>query len=96
MTPVPVVEAVVQVGAQETPYLRCGRGGDCVIVVTTDAAERSRLLTLFDGYCVVAPLVEQSHPNWFDDAASLSHWLRGVIDGLGVQRPLVVVRPPAS
>lgn len=90
-------EAVVQIGAQETPYLRCGRGREIVIIVTVDAAERQRLVQLFTPhYAVIAPLVEVSHPGWFEDATSLSSWLGGVIDCLGVERPLVVVRSPTN
>jgi hypothetical protein len=92
-----MVEAVVHVGCQETPYVRCGRGRETVVVVTSDPAERTRLVALFTPeYGVVAPLVERSHPGWFEDATSLTCWLRGVIDCLGLERPLVVVRSPGS
>lgn len=97
MAPVgnPVVEAVVQVGDVATPYLRCGRG-ECLVLVTLGAAERLRLLAaLARDHCVVAPL-PPAGPWLARPAAELAEWLRGVLDGLGLQPAEIVVGPDAA
>lgn len=77
-----VIEAVVQVGEQETPYLRCGRGAP-VVVLATSTAERERLVRLVGTrFRVVAP----QPPGTTD----LSAWLREVIEGLGLEDPILV------
>lgn len=86
-----IIEAVVQVGARETTYLRCGRGQDAVVVLADTAAERIRLMgTAPDGCCVIAP-VPDALPE--ADAAALSAWLCGVVDGLGLEAPRIILSP---
>jgi hypothetical protein len=110
-----IIEAVVQVGAQETHYLRCGRGDRVVVVLTADAAERRRLMRHYaDGGRVIAPvppLRDATAPvaaggaagepddarRWLawmtqdDEGRAAADWIFGVIDGLGLERPAVVL-----
>jgi hypothetical protein len=84
-----VLAAVVQVGVRETPYLRCGRGAPAIILATAES-DRLRLLHLlgrhFGAIAPVLPWVPAGPPD-----PALGTWLRGVIDGLGLQRPTVVL-----
>lgn len=113
MTDGGIIEAVVQVGAQETHYLRCGRGDRVVVVLTGDAVERLRLMRLYaDGGRVIAPVPPKRDatvvaggaagapddarrgPGWMaqdDDGRAAADWIFGVIDGLGLARPAVVL-----
>lgn len=109
MTDGGIIEAVVQVGAQETHYLRCGRGDRVVVVLTGDAAERLRLIRLYaDSGRVIAPVPPtcdatvaagapddaRRGPGWMaqdDDGRAAADWIFGVIDGLGLDRPAVVL-----
>ncbi|HSJ32727.1 MAG TPA: hypothetical protein VK933_14895 [Longimicrobiales bacterium] len=117
MTDGGIIEAVVQVGAQETHYLRCGRGDRVVVVLTGDAAERLRLMRHYaDGGRVIAPVppmrdttppvaagraagtpdAARRWPGWMaqdDDGRAAADWIFGVIDGLGLDRPAVVLAP---
>jgi hypothetical protein len=93
-----VIEAVVQVGEAETRYLRRGRGARAVVVLAEDEPERLRLLERFSGAaCVIAPVpfVPARHASGAHalSAAGLADWLLGVIDGLGIERPEVVLSP---
>lgn len=82
------IEAVVQVGARETRYLRCGCGPS-VLVLAVDRAARLRLLErLAGGYRVIAP--EPPPPT---EAAALQQWVRELIEGLGLEQPLVALCP---
>ncbi|CAN5755201.1 hypothetical protein BH23GEM9_BH23GEM9_32220 [soil metagenome] len=87
-----LVEAVVQVGDRETLYLRCGRGPRVVVVLAEEATERLRLVQRFARHSrVVAPV-----PPWEDVdvwPAAAATWLRGVIEGLGLDRPTVALAP---
>ena len=115
MTDGGIIEAVVQVGAQETHYLRCGRGDRVVVVLTADAAERLRLMRHYAGggrvIAPVPPVLNAMAPVAVDDAAgapddsdrrvnrmpheeegrAAADWFSGVIDGLGLDRPAVVL-----
>ncbi|HSK19481.1 MAG TPA: hypothetical protein VK912_10080 [Longimicrobiales bacterium] len=112
MTEGGIIEAVVQVGVQETHYLRCGRGDRVVVVLTGDAAERMRLIHHYAGggrvIAPVPPLGDPIRPTMADDAAgapdaghrwmagdddgpAAAEWIVGVIDGLGLDRPAVVL-----
>lgn len=115
MTEVGIIEAVVQVGAQETHYLRCGRGDQVVVVLTDDASERLRLIRHYAGSGrVIAPVppllvgtprvVAGGAADPPEDAGRLpggmvragdgraaADWIIGVIDGLGLDRPAVVL-----
>lgn len=90
------LEAVVQVGTEETCYLRCGRG-PVVVAVTTDAAERERMIALLRSECrVIAPVppsfdATTASGAFTDPAERMASWLRGVIDGLGLVRPQILL-----
>jgi hypothetical protein len=90
-----IVEAVVQVGEVATSYLRCGRGAP-IVLVALDAALRLRLMAgLSREHCVIAPLLppQATSP---PDATSLADWLRGVIDGLGLEQAEIVLAADAA
>ena len=80
------IEAVVQVGARATPYLRCGRGRS-VLVLAADRPGRQRLVErLAVSYRVIAP--EPPPP---DEPAVFQQWVRELIEGLGLEQPLVAL-----
>jgi hypothetical protein len=88
-----IVEAVVQVGAEETRYLRCGRSGSVVLVVALEDDERLRLLRLLAAarrvIAPVPPALSDSPTAW--SGADLGAWLRNVVEGLGLDRPALVL-----
>jgi hypothetical protein len=90
------VETVVQVGAEETLCLRQGTG-PVVLLVTTSDDERHRLLPLLAGVRrVIAPVPPVSVTAGLADGGGgrgAAEWLRGVLDGLGVWPPALVVSP---
>jgi hypothetical protein len=88
-----VVEAEVQVGAEPTRYLRAGRGLPVVLVLSSSATERLRLVGRFAAaHRVVAPMLPVAAGcEW--PAATAVLWLRGIIEGLGLERPNVVLAP---
>jgi len=81
-----VFEAVVVIGGAETPY-RCGGSGSATVVLLTDRAG------LFDELVhavrVVEPLRRLAHPG----SPAWQDWLRAVVDGLGLDRTVLVVEP---
>jgi hypothetical protein len=81
-----VVEAVVQAGSHETSYRRAGTGRPVVLLLRADALS-PRADPLFDAlareFRVVAPTLP--------DAPVLLDWVRAVIDGLGLERPALLV-----
>jgi hypothetical protein len=88
-----IIEAVVQVGAQETRYLRCGRGEHVVVVLAAGEDERLSLMQEYSaGHRVIAP-VPYDRSGWRIHVGSeaVGIWLDGVIDGLGLERPTVVL-----
>lgn len=95
MTP-PVVEALVQTGAVETPYWRAGQGRCVLLLVERGASPPPLFLGLAASFRVTAPAPPAAFAEWVapegaqgeGDAATL--WLRGVIDGLGLDRPGLV------
>lgn len=94
MTQPDIIEAVVQVGARETRYLRCGRGERVVVVLAGQEDERLRLMRRYAvGHCVIAPVPHQADAAPAAAADALEQWLRGVIDGLGLDVPAVVLTP---
>lgn len=84
-----VVEAIVQIADDEIPYRRAGRGGATLLLCEPGQPEREavfqRLATLG---LVVEPLaLPRPGP------AEWARWLRGIVDGLGLDRPDLVVSP---
>ena len=114
MTGDAVIEAVVQVGAEETPYLRCGSGPRAVVVLAMNREERLAMLRRY------APVYRVIAPDMAGCPATAGHgagggfrtavpatgsstsapaaptpkdWLLGVVEGLGLDRPLVALAP---
>ncbi len=90
--PVRVVAAVVQTAAAETPYRRAGTGWPVLLLLgSAGAGERERLfMRLALEFRVVEPETPRS-PLGDATARTPGHewngWIRGVIDGLGLDRP---------
>lgn len=85
-----MIEAVVQVGALETRYLRCGRGGRTVVVLTVDhEADLPAIARLAADHRVIIPVP----PLPLLEGGALEWWLRGLIEGLGLEQPLVMLSP---
>lgn len=80
-----VHEAVVQVGEVETWYRRAGRGGPVLLLTNRGRDERDALFRrLAEKHLVIEPAT-------LPDAATWTEWLCGVVDGLGLTRPDLVV-----
>ena len=87
--------AVLQVGAVETRYHRGGRGPALVLLM---AGGRAGPLggALFDALCARFRVVAPVPPPEVGAAVPASRWLRDLLDGLGVERPLVVADEPLA
>ena len=80
-----LVEAIVQMGSVETAYRRAGRGRPVLLLVDLAQAARDRLFwRLAETAMVVEPALPPPPGEW-------PRWLRGVVDGLGLDRPDLVV-----
>lgn len=90
----PVVRALVQTGATETQYHRAGRG-DAVLLVLSTGIDTPFGRALFDElaahFRVVAPQPPAGAP-----PLAVSRWLRELIDGLGLARPVIVADEAAG
>lgn len=85
-----VVEAVVWTGGVETPYRRAGGGPAVLLLLWGDGADHggdSLFTALATEFRVIAPL---RLPR-VDGSGGWESWLRGLIDGLGLDRPPLVV-----
>lgn len=80
-----VVEAIVQIGGEETPYRRAGRGRATLLLFAEPPEDRERVFRrLAAEGLVIEPLAIPEPADW-------PRWLRGVVDGLGLDRPDLVV-----
>jgi hypothetical protein len=79
--------AVVQAGHIETGYRRAGLGPTVVLLATTRTAAADQLFHALAGQFRVI------QPAWPGGLATenVAGWLRGVIEGLGLDQPLLVV-----
>jgi pimeloyl-ACP methyl ester carboxylesterase len=92
-----MIEAVVQTGAFETSYRRAGAGGPVLLLIgATEAAMGDWLFEQLAGqFRIIAPVLppcvdggDSTAPPGDDHELEL--WLRGLIDGLGLERPALV------
>jgi pimeloyl-ACP methyl ester carboxylesterase len=82
----PAEEAVLQTGAVETTYTRAGAGKPLLLLFPKglgDELATALFTRLAERFKVVAPVTPEG-------GQSLSKWLREVIDGLGLEKPVVV------
>jgi hypothetical protein len=86
-------QAMVHVGSQVTPYVCCGRGAPLLLIAPDDPARARLVALLCASYRVVAlappALAEQGA---FPQGVAAA-WLRGVIDGIGLDAPRVLLGP---
>lgn len=83
-----MIEAVVQTGCFETAYRRAGNGAAVLLLGAGGGEMEWPFEALAARYRVVAPARPVIGPEGDSDGGNV--WLRGVIDGLGLDRPGVV------
>lgn len=85
--PGPLTQAVIHAGGVETPYLRGGRGPTLLFLGPDRPCREADadLQALAESFRVIAPL--RPPPAGPRDGA---RWIRDIIDGLGLERPVVV------
>lgn len=94
----PALRAVLTVGAVETEYLRCGSGRPALVLSPALAAaieagdvppvlrEMRLIVPVHTTIAALAAPADAAH-------SALGVWLRGMIDGLGLEGLTVVVAP---
>jgi hypothetical protein len=92
-----MIEAVVQTGTLETSYRRAGAGSAVLLLIGPTEAEASDWLfgQLAGRFRIIAPVLPtgldgRAGANTAGDGHELEGWLRGLIDGLGLERPAMV------
>jgi len=80
------VEALVQIGAVETRYQRAGQGTPLILLRAQYAGADPLFERLATEFKVIAPELSSCRA-----ASGFEDWLRGLIDGLGLDQPRVVV-----
>jgi hypothetical protein len=92
-----VIAAIVHTGRFETAYRRAGAGLEVLLLVEAAKAELGDWLfgQLARGFRTIAPVLPPgTDPGTGAGAGGdLVEWLRGVIDGLGLERPALVSGP---
>jgi pimeloyl-ACP methyl ester carboxylesterase len=87
--PVPQIQAVVQVGPVEVAYRRAGAGAP--VVLLHDGEHGAALAAaLFDVLATRFRVIAPDAPPAAAAGVTLARWLRGLIDGLGLERPSIV------
>ena len=90
-----VVEAVVWMGGVETPYRRGGDGAFVLLLLPATGVEHDGLFeALAADFRVIAPLRlphDDGPPRKSGSGGPWEAWLRDLIDGLGLDRPPLVV-----
>lgn len=82
-----LVEGMLYTGTREIPYLRGGRGPGLVLLSGLSTPARERVIRrLARAHLVVDPGVPPPPELW-------PEWLDALIDGLGLDRPDLVVDP---
>jgi hypothetical protein len=87
------LHAVVRVGSIEIPYLRAGQGPPVLLIATGTAAAIAAdpLFTrLSREFRVVAPVLTDPAASKFAPLDSFSLSLGDLLEGLGIERPLLV------
>ena len=85
-----MIEAVVQTGTFETPYRRAGRGGPVLLLASAEPAGQRLFDDLAGRFRTIAPVLPPGLARDGMPADSFEAWLRGLIDGLGLERPALV------
>lgn len=82
------VEAVVMTAGRETRYRRAGHGRAVLLLVHDDA--------LFTDLARDLRVVEPLGPDGGPSDPEWHAWIQGLVDGLGLDRPALVVDPGAG
>jgi pimeloyl-ACP methyl ester carboxylesterase len=86
-----MIEAVVQTGAFETAYRRAGAGRAVLLLGVENSPHGAALFReLAARFRVIAPVLPGGDGHDGEPSDVMGRWLRGLIDGLGLERPALV------